>query len=88
MKHFWGIPLGKAILAFAFVWVYRRGKEDKPFLAQGLRYGLAAAALIVLPNFLTQYAVLPLPLSLSLKQIVFESSAIVVLGMVVAALHK
>lgn len=31
--------LGHAIMAAAFVWIYERGKEDKPWLQQGLRIG-------------------------------------------------
>jgi hypothetical protein len=30
-------------LALAFTWIYLKGREDKPWLAQGARYGIAVA---------------------------------------------
>ncbi len=33
------------IMAGAFVWIYQRGRENKPWLAQGVRYGIAIALL-------------------------------------------
>jgi len=35
--------LAHVILAGAFVWIYSRGVEAKPWLAQGFRFGLAIA---------------------------------------------
>jgi len=35
------------IFAIAFVRIYLRGREDKPWLGQGLRYGMTMAALTV-----------------------------------------
>src|SRR3974390_2627690 len=49
------------LLAGAFVWIYARGAESKPWLAQGFRYGIAIALLTVVPTYLIYYAVQPLP---------------------------
>jgi len=35
--------------ALAFSWIYVKGKENKPWLAQGIRYGLAVAVLVTIP---------------------------------------
>jgi len=43
--------LAHVILAGAFAWIYLRGREAKPWLAQGARYGLAIAILTVLPTY-------------------------------------
>ncbi|MFL4970799.1 MAG: hypothetical protein ACJ8EU_18865 [Xanthobacteraceae bacterium] len=40
-------------LAVAFTWIYLKGKEDKPWLAQGARYGLAIAMLTAVPTYLS-----------------------------------
>ena len=40
--------LAQAIFGAAFAWVYYQGKEDKPWLMQGIRFGLAIAALTVI----------------------------------------
>jgi hypothetical protein len=33
--------LAQALFGAAFAWVYYQGKEDKPWLAQGVRFGIA-----------------------------------------------
>ena len=38
------------ILAGAFAWIYSRGVEAKPWLPQGIRFGLAVALLTVRTN--------------------------------------
>src|SRR6185437_15183027 len=39
--------LAQALFGIAFAWIYVQGKEDKPWLAQGLRFGIAVAFQIV-----------------------------------------
>jgi len=76
------------MLAGAFTWIYARGVENKPWLGQGLRYGLAVAFLAVIPLYLIYYVVQPLPSSLVTKQIVFDTVATLILGSVVAFLYR
>lgn len=84
----WYIVLAHVLFAVAFVWIYVKGKEDRPFLMQGIRYGVALAVLITVPIYLTYYAVQPLPGALVVKQIVLDTIGMVVLGVVVAWLNK
>ncbi|MDE3034243.1 MAG: hypothetical protein KGI56_11300, partial [Acidobacteriota bacterium] len=45
-QHYMGwMLLAHALIAYAFVWIYLRGREDKPWLGQGLRFGFLVAAL-------------------------------------------
>lgn len=85
-EHYLGlIALANALFALAFTWIYRKGLEPgKPFLGQGLRYGIAIALLMTIPTYLTYYAVQPMPGSLVAKQIVYDVIAVVILGVVVA----
>ena len=46
-----------AIFGTAFAGIYVQGKEDKPWLMQGLRFGLAVACLAVVPVYLIYHAV-------------------------------
>ena len=85
---FWYIVLAHVLFAVAFVWIYVKGKEDRPFLMQGIRYGVALAALMTVPVYLTYYAVQPLPGALVVKQIVLDTIGMIVLGVVVAWLNK
>ena len=80
--------LGQALFAAAFVWIYQKGREDKPFLMQGIRYGVAVAVLATIPTYLIYYAVQPLPAVMVLKQIVFSTIGVVISGIVLAWLNK
>ena len=80
--------LANALFAAAFVWIYVKGKEDKPWLAQGIRYGVAIAVLTTIPIYLIYYAVQPMPGALVFKQIVFDTIGVVLMGVVVAWLNR
>ena len=80
--------LAHVFIAVAFVWIYNKGKENKPFLTQGICYGLAIAAITAIPMYLIYYAVQPLPGLLVIKQIVFDSVSYVVMGVVVAWINR
>ena len=80
--------LAHVMLAGAFTWIYARGVENKPWLGQGLRFGLAVAFLAVIPLYLIYYVVQPLPSSLVCKQIVFDTVCTLILGAVVAFLYR
>ena len=80
--------LAHVLIAFGFVWIYQRGKENKPFLAQGIRFGLAVAVLMTIPMYLIYYAVQPMPSTLVYKQIVFDTLGILLMGVVVAWLNR
>ena len=74
--------------ALAFTWIYVKGKEDRPWLAQGARYGVAIALLTAVPTYLIYHVVSQFPLDLAIKQIVFDSITIVVMGVVLAWINR
>jgi hypothetical protein len=80
--------LAHVIMAGAFVWIYQRGNEDKPWVQQGIRFGVAVALLAAVPIYMIYYVVQPTPVTIVVKQIIFDSVVIVILGMVVAFLNK
>jgi hypothetical protein len=80
--------LAHVMMAGAFVWIYARGVEAKPWLAQGVRFGIAVALLMIVPIYLIYYVVQPLPTSLVIKQITFDGILVIVLGMIVAWLYR
>ena len=80
--------LAHVIMAFAFVWIYRRGREDKPWVSQGVRFGVAVALLTAVPLYLIYYAVQPMPEMLVLRQISYETVNMVILGLVVAWMYR
>jgi hypothetical protein len=80
--------IAHAIIAGAFVWIYARGIESKPWLPQGIRFGIAAALLSIVPIYMIYYVVQPIPGMLAVKQIVFEGILVVILGAVTAFIYK
>jgi len=79
--------LAHVLMAGAFTWIYARGVENKPWLGQGLRFGLAVAVLFV-PIYIIYYVVQPTPGALAARQIVFETILTLILGAVVAFLYR
>ena len=87
-QHFALMILAHVILAGALVWVYARGAEAKPWIGQGLRFGLAIALLTVVPTYMIYYVVQPMPGIVVVKQILFDGVLLLVLGTVVAFLYR
>lgn len=80
--------LAQALFGIAFAWIYYQGKDDKPWLAQGLRYGLAIAVLTVIPTYLIYHVVTPVPMTLALKQTVLDTGRVLLMGVVLAWINR
>jgi hypothetical protein len=81
--------LAHVLLAGALAWIYARGREPgRPWLGQGLRFGVATALLTVVPTYLIYYAVQPMPGLLVAKQIVFDGATMLMLGVAVAFMYR
>lgn len=87
-QYFPWMILAHVIMAGAFVWIYARGAEAKPWLGQGLRFGAAVALLTVVPTYTIYYAVQPMPGMHVVKQIVYDGMLVLILGAVVAFLYR
>ena len=80
--------LAQAIFGAAFAWVYLQGKEDKPWLMQGIRFGIAVACLTVIPTYLIYHVVTPIALAVAIKQIIFDTVRVVLMGIVLAWINR
>ena len=87
-KYFPLMLLAHVILAGALVWIYARGAEAKNWLPQGLRFGVAIALLTIVPTYIIYYVVQPMPGMHVIKQIVFDGTLILILGVIVAFLYR
>ena len=87
-KFFPLMILAHLILSGAFVWIYARGAESKPWMAQGLRFGIAVALLTTVPTYTIYYVVQPMPGNVVVKQILFDGILMLILGTVVAWLYR
>lgn len=80
--------LGQFLFSVAIVWIYAQGVEAKPWLGQGVRFGLAVWLARSVSGYLIYYAVQPLPENLVIKQIAFQLIADLVLGVAIAAIYR
>ena len=88
-EYFPFMVVAHALIALAFTWIYRQGREaGKPWLGQGVRFGIAIAVLMTIPIYLIYYAVQPMPGAVVAKQIVFDVIAVVIMGVVVAWINR
>ncbi|HYY61555.1 MAG TPA: hypothetical protein VE756_09215 [Burkholderiales bacterium] len=80
--------LAHIMLSGAFVWIYARGVEAKPWLGQGIRYGMAIILLTTLPGYLIYYVVQPMPGATVVKQILFDGILVLILGAIAAFMYR
>jgi hypothetical protein len=79
-----------AYISFAvgFTWIYQKGRESKAWLPQGIRYGIAVAAITAIPTYLIYHVVTPVPFGLAVRQIIFEAISLVLMAIVLAWLNR
>ena len=82
------LMLGQFLISLAFVWMYQQGQENKAWLGQGLRFGIAAALLSFVSNHLIYHAVAQFPLSLMLKQIALDFPVMICMGLTYAYINR
>ena len=82
------VVLAHISFALAFTWIYIKGKENKPWLTQGIRYGIAVVLLAVVPMYLIYHSVTPTPLDVAIKQIGYDGISTLVLGAVLAWINR
>ena len=87
-QHFPLMILAHVFLSGALVWIYARGMEARPWLGQGLRFGIVIAFLTIVPTYLIYFVVQPMPAALVAKQIAFDGTLMLILGAVVAWLYR
>jgi hypothetical protein len=87
-RYFPLMILAHVCLSGAFVWIYARGVEAKPWVAQGVRFGVAVALLTTVPSYVIYFVVQPMPAAVVIKQIVFDGVLMVILGIIVAWMYR
>jgi len=89
MRHkLWGVWVSDALYSILFVWVYAKGKEEKPWVGQGIRYGILMTLFTVVPSALNDYVVYNLPHTLVLHWIVAGLITLILMGLAAAAILK
>jgi len=87
-NYFHFMLLAHVLMAIGLTWVYRMGRDDSPWVGQGLRFGVAMVILMVVPIYMIYYAVQPMPEILAVKQILFDTVGMLLQGVLVALLNR
>jgi len=87
-QYFPFMILAHVILAGAFVWIYTQGVHNKPWLPQGVRFGIAVALLTIVPTYMIYFVVQPMPGMVVAKQMIFDGILLLILGLVVAVIYR
>jgi hypothetical protein len=82
----WLIWIGDLLYAISFVWVYGRGREEKPWPGQGLRYGVLMTLFTVVPSALNEYVTYNLSHMLVVRWMAAGGVVLVIMGLLVAAI--
>jgi len=88
MARFHWLVLGNLLFAAAATWIYAYGVESKPWLAQGVRYGVALWILGVLAPNLIMFTIQPWTRNIMIKITLADLVSMVVTGVVIAAVYK
>jgi hypothetical protein len=89
MQHkLWGIWVSDILYSILFVWVYAKGREAKPWVAQGFRYGVVITLFTVVPSALNDYVVYNLPHTLVLHWMLAGLITLILMGLAAAAILK
>jgi hypothetical protein len=88
MALFHFMLLAHVAMAGAFVWIYQRGTEAKPWAQQGLRFGIAIALLAPIPMFTIYYVVQQTPGELAVRQAIGDTLVVIAVALVTAFLNR
>ena len=87
-NHFQYIIVANVLYSLALAWIYAQGVTEKPWIGQGIRFGVAVWLMTAVPGYLTYYAVQPWPPEVIYKSIGFDLVRITLLGILAAALYR
>ena len=87
-SRMWAMFLGVLIYAVGTVLIYVRGVESKPWVGQGIRFGILLALVTTVCNSLISWVTMPMPHMLAVKWMVGEGLLAILFGLVVAAICR
>lgn len=87
-QKMWVMFVGQAFFAALFCYIYSRGAEAKPWMAQGIRYGILMTLFTVIPYSLGEYTVYRVPHMLAVKWMAAGLVQMIILGLIVAGIGQ
>ena len=87
-NHFHYMIVANVLYSLALAWIYAQGVTEKPWIGQGIRFGVAVWLMTAVPVYLTYYAVQPWPPEVIYKSIGFDLVRITLLGIIAASIYR
>jgi len=87
-QRFWAMLLGQFFYSAMFAYIYTRGRENKSWIEQGIKYAILIGCLTVVPTALSQYVVYIIPYQLAIKWMVAGGVQMLIAGLAVAWIYK
>jgi hypothetical protein len=84
----WALMIANVIYAVAVVLIYIRGVEHKPWVGQGIRFGILLALVTTVYDSVASWVTMPVPHSLPMKWVIGEGGLCILLGLLVAAITQ
>jgi len=87
MRHkLWIVWFSDFLYSLLFVWIYARGVEEKPWVGQGIRYGILMTLFTIVPGTLNDYVAYDLPHILAIKWMAAGLITLIIMGLTVSAI--
>lgn len=87
MDKMWIMYVTAFIFSFLFVYIFTKGYEGKG-VAEGFRYGLYIGLLMNIAGIFNQYAIYPVPLSLTIQWFIYGMIQFIIIGIVTALIYR
>ena len=87
MSKMWIMCITSFVMSFLFVYLFTKGYEGKG-IGEGLRFGLLIGLLMNVVGMFNQYAVYPIPFSLTLQWFIYGTIEFILCGIVAALLYN
>lgn len=84
----WFMAIGHFIMSGAMVWIYRLGRETKPLVGQGLRFGFAIALVGAIPFDFVYFGMNQISEISLLKMLATDIVMYLIFGLLVAKLES
>lgn len=87
-SRIWAIAIAALVYVIGAGLIYAKGIEDKPWLMQGLRFGVLLTMVQAFYSNVIMWVVMPLPHELSIKMLIGDTVVTFLLALVLAALYR
>jgi hypothetical protein len=87
-QKLWIILVSDVLYSILFAGVYAKGREEKSWIGQGIRYGILMTLFTVVPSALNDYAVYNLPHILVIEWMTAGLITLTIMGLAVAMLLR